>query len=150
MNGLPYIRCLLLHSKRHIAQPIKTRKSPPHTPPIIAPRAAAADSDSDDEETSAALPVGCAVDCGYPGPVVEVTTVNGVVLVISINKVVGCLGGLVKIAVVADSVSAVWMKVTGYVLGAGKAGKAGKEPVGPDAASIASSDVGPMSTGLVV
>ena len=126
---------------------METRKSPPHTPPIIAFRAAAADSDSDDEETSAALPVGCVVDCGCPGPVVEVTTVSGVVLVISINKVVGCLGGPVRIGVAADAVSAVWMKVTGYVLGAGKAGK---EPVGPDAASIASSDVGPMSTGLVV
>ena len=127
---------------------MKTRKSPPHTPPIIAFRAASADSDSDAEETSAAPPVGCVVDCGCPGPVLfEGTSVSGVVLVISINKVVGCLGGLVKIAVVADSVSAVWMKVTGYVLGAGKTGK---EPVGPDAASIASSDVGPMSTGLVV
>ena len=124
---------------------MKTRKSPPNTPPIIAFRAAAADSDSDDEETSAALPVGCVVDCGCPGAVVAgATSVSG--LVISTNKVVGCLGGPVKIGVV----SAVWIAVTGYVLGAGKAGKAGKEPVGPDAASIASSDVGPMSTGLVV
>ena len=125
---------------------MKTRKSPPHTPPIIAPRAAAADSDSDEEETSAAPPVGCVVDCGCPGAVVAgATSVSG--LVISTNKVVGCLGGPVRIGVAADAVSAVWMKVTGYVLGAGKAGK---EPVGLNAASAASSDVGSISTGSVV
>ncbi len=147
VNGLPVIR-FLLRQTRYTTQPA-IRITPPNTPPIIALSHTPAESGFDEEDTSAVLPVGCTVGGGCPGPLVEGTPVSGVIVtgIISINKVVGCLGGPVKIGVVADAVSAVWVKVTvlGDVLGAGN------EPVGPDAAtSVIPSGVGPMSTGSVV